>query len=179
MEKSRKYIVLTILVAMVAVAGYLNLNYNQPGDRALTETAGESLGAATMVSGDVEEESEPTATKPDELANAREAKSTARSRAMEMLNTIIKDEATDSESREKASAELVAMADSMEAEGVIEGILKTKGYPDCVVFITNGVATVSVKTDKPLTASDASKIQDVVKSNGKVAGDKITISQIK
>ena len=41
MEKNRKYIVLTILVAMVAVAGYLNLSYNQTGEDYSIETQGE------------------------------------------------------------------------------------------------------------------------------------------
>ena len=172
MEKNRKYIVLTILVAMVAVAGYLNLSYNQTGEDYSIETQGEgNLGEATMVNGE--------AVKPDGLTQAKETKDSARSRAMEMLNTILNDSATDKESREKASYELVTMADNMEAEGVIEGTLKTKGFENCVVFITNGTANIAVKTEKPLTAAEVAKIQDAVKSAGKVAGDKITITQVK
>ncbi len=172
MEKNRKYIVLTILVAMVAVAGYLNLSYNQPGEQNAVETQGSgALGEATLVNG------EPV--KNDGLAQAKETKDSARSRAMEMLNTIINDSATDKESREKASAELISMADNMEAEGVIEGTLKTKGFGECVAFITNGTANIAVKSEKPLAAADVAKIQDAVKSAGKVAGDKITITQVK
>ena len=176
MEKNRKYIVMTILVAMVAVAGYLNLNYNQPADGPDVKTQGEgALGEATLVNGQVE----TLAAQPDELTRARETKDNSRSRAMEMLKTIINDEATDKESREKASAELVTMADNMEAEGVIEGVLKTKGFEDCVVFITNGAANIAIKCEKALSAAEVAKIQDAVKSAGKVAGDKITITQVK
>ncbi len=172
MEKNRKYIVLTILVAMVAVAGYLNLSYNKPGEENALETQGSgALGEATLVNGNVAE--------ADGLAKARETKDSARSRAMEMLNTIINDSATDKDSREKASAELISMADNIEAEGVIEGTLKTKGFENCVVFITNGTANIAVKSEKALTAAQIAKIQDAVKSAGKVAGDKITITQVK
>jgi len=170
MEKNRKYIVLTILVAMVVVAGYLNLSYNDPDNSRALETQGsENIGEATLVNGGV----------ADELVQAKEAKDISRSQAMEMLNAIINDEKTDEESRKKATEELIYMADSMEAEGVIEGILKTKGFEECVVFITNGTANIAIKSSKPLSAADIAKIQDAVKNAGKVAGDKITITQIK
>ena len=155
---------------MVAVAGYLNLSYNSKGEPDAVETHG-ALGEATLVN------SEPV--KTDGLAQAKETKDSARSRAMEMLNAIISDTATDKESKEKASAELISMADNMEAEGVIEGTLKTKGFSECVVFITNGSANIAIKSDKPLSAADVAKIQDAVKSAGKIAGDKITITQVK
>lgn len=96
-----------------------------------------------------------------------------------MLNGIINDSATDKESRDKASAELISIADNMEAEGVIEGTLKTKGFGECVVFITNGTANIAVKSSKAFSAAEVAKIQDAVKSAGKVAGDKITITQVK
>ncbi len=161
MEKSRKYIVLTILVVMVAVAGYLNLSYN-----------GE-VGETTFVN------TSPVSQEKTPLQLAEETKNSERSRAMELLNTIIKDESTDKESREKASSELVSLAENMEKEGIISGILKTKGFTENVVFITSGAATVSVKKDKPLTAAEVAQIQDVVKTNAKTPGDKITISQLK
>ncbi len=174
MEKNRKYIVLTILVAMVAVAGYLNWSYNEPGKMQVTEETA-AYGEATMVNAKVE----TSPAKVDALKEARDSKNTARSKAMEMLNTVINDEATDKTNKEKASAELVAMSSNMEAEGVIEGILKTKGFEDSVVFITNGIATVAVKCEKNLTAAEVAKIQDAVKSNAKVSGEKITITQVK
>lgn len=174
MEKNRKYIVLTILVAMVAVAGYLNISYNNPEAEEAIETQGsETLGEATLVNTEVH------GNKQDELAMAKENKEMSRSKAMELLNNIIKDEKTDGESLKKANEELISMADNMEAEGVIEGVLRTKGFGECVVFITNGTANVAVKSTKPLVAADIAKIQDAVKSAGKVAGDKITITQVK
>ena len=164
MEKKRKYIVLTVLVAMIAVAGYLNLNYNEQ----------DTPGKVTMVS------TTPKNTENSEtLKSAEEAKNVSRSKAMELLNVIIKDEATDKESREKASSELVSIADNMEKEGIISGILKTKGFPLNVVFITDGSTTVTVKTDSSLTAAQVAQIQDIVKANAKTPGDKITISQVR
>lgn len=180
MEQKRKYIVLTILVAMIAVAGYLNWTYN---DSSSGVEVSENIGEATMVNAKAEEKKETSKDsvkkEKDEMKAARETKDTSRSKAMETLNGIINDANIDPENKEKASADLVAMAGNMEAEGVIEGILKTKGYSDCVVFITGGNVTVSVKCEKKLTSSDAAKIQDAVKSNTEINGDKITITQIK
>ena len=180
MEKNRKYIVLTILVAMVAVAGYLNRNYNDGLPVVSEETAAETAGEATMVSAKAEKPKQETkAAESDALKDAKTAKDTSRSRAMELLNSIINDENSGNENREKATAELAQMSKNMEAEGVIEGILKTKGFEKSVVFITNGIATVAVKSDKSLSASDVAKIQDVVKNNGNISGEKITITQVK
>ncbi|MDP4118790.1 MAG: SpoIIIAH-like family protein [Bacillota bacterium] len=173
MEVNRKYIVLTILVAMVVVAGYLNWSYNGTGT--VTEKVSERLGEAKMVSTTVDS----SKAENDALKEARESRSTARSKAMEMLNTVINDENTNRENKDKASTEMISMAKNMESEGLIEGILKTKGFEDSVVFITNGIATISVKCSNNLTASDVAKIQDVVKNNADVSGEKITITQVK
>ena len=175
MERNRKYIVLTILVAMVAVAGYLNRSYNDITPGVAEETSAGAPGEATMVNASVKTEKEET----DVLKEARESKEASRSRAMELLNSIINDEKTDSENKEKATAELTQMSKNMEAEGIIEGILKTKGFDKSVVFITNGIATATVKSDKTLSAADVAKIQDVIKSNGNISGEKITITQVK
>ena len=175
MERNRKYIVLTILVAMVAVAGYLNRSYNDITPDVAEETSAGAPGEATMVNASVKTEKEET----DVLKEARESREASRSRAMELLNSIINDEKTDSENKEKATAELTQMSKNMEAEGIIEGILKTKGFDKSVVFITNGIATATVKSDKTLSAADVAKIQDVIKSNGNISGEKITITQVK
>ena len=175
MERNRKYIVLTILVAMVAVAGYLNKSYNDITPGVAEEASAGAPGEATMVNASVKTEKEET----DVLKEARESREASRSRAMELLNSIINDEKTDSENKEKATAELTQMSKNMEAEGIIEGILKTKGFDKSVVFITNGIATATVKSDKTLSAADVAKIQDVIKSNGNISGEKITITQVK
>ena len=175
MERNRKYIVLTILVAMVAVAGYLNRSYNDITPGVSEETSAGAPGEATMVNASVKTEQ----TETDALKEARESREASRSRAMELLNSIINDDKTDSENKEKATAELTQMAANMEAEGIIEGVLKTKGFDKSVVFITNGIATVAVKSDKSLSAADVAKIQDAIKSNGNISGEKITITQVK
>ena len=113
------------------------------------------------------------------LKSAQESKELARSKAMEMLNTVINDEKTSKENKDKATAELTAMASNMEKEGVAEGMIKTKGFEDCVVFITNDMVSVAVKAESTLAATDIAKIQDAIKSCTNIGADKITITQVK
>ena len=100
MERNRKYIVLTILVAMVAVAGYLNRSYNDITPGVAEETSAGAPGEAKMVNASVKTEKEET----DVLKEARESREASRSRAMELLNSIINDESSDAENKEKADA---------------------------------------------------------------------------
>ena len=158
---------------------YLNWSYNDTGN---TAQVSENIGEATMVDSKKTEEKKETNKEDNDillLSEAKSAKDKGRSKAMELLNNVLENEKSDSNAKENALSELTAMANNMEAEGVIEGILKTKGYEKSVVFITDKVATVAVKTDKPLTGTDVAKIQDIVKSNGSVSGEKITITEVK
>ncbi len=191
----RKQIILVLLVAMVGVAGYLNWAYQRGNDAANSaelavnpdqyETAQRPLGESALVnsdvSGETEEaaETEPTAVEQDVLKQARSDKDLARSKAMETLNNMIASPDTTSENKAQAQNDLNTMATNMEKEGIAEGLLKTKGFADCVVFATSGQINASVKCENPLEAAEVAKIQDVLTSTFGVSVDKVIITEVK
>ena len=64
-------------------------------------------------------------------------------------------------------------------KGICEGILNSKGIGETVVYIAEGNATVTVKTDKEISSENIAKISDVIVSNSSVPADKIKISKVK
>ncbi len=165
----RKQVVITIIFCMILAAGYINWAYQgDGGTQAVSNDETKYLGEAEMVNADAGK---------GPLQAATEAKTTARNKAMELLNEIINNPSTDETTKTSALTQLSQMADNMEKEGVCEGILNSKGMGEMVVYIADGVATVTVKTDAELSSEDVAKISDVILSNTSVAAENIKISK--
>ena len=97
---------------------------------------------------------------------------------MELLNEIVNNPSTNEDSKTSALSQLAQMADNMEKEGICEGILNSKGMGEMVVYIADGVATITVNTDAELTSEQVAKITDVILSNTKVAAENIKINRV-
>ena len=182
MVLKRKQIITAILLVMIAVAGYLNWAYkkddtnvqvNAP-DKTQTEQAGKKLGDSAMVSGQ-----QPVGSTSDVLNSARKEKEAARSKSMELLTAIVSNQKATKEAKDKAGADLTAIAKAIEKEGVIQGIIKTKGFEDSLVFLSDGKANVTVKVKATLSSADVAKLQDIVSENAGITADKIKISEVK
>lgn len=167
----RKQVVLTIIFCMILAAGYINWAYQPEGEsQTVTNEDAEYLGEAEMVNAPAEKSS---------VEVAIEAKTTARNKAMELLNGIVNNPASDEASKTSALEQLAKMADNMEKEGICEGILNSKGMGEMVVYIADDTATVTVKRDAELAGEDVAKISDVILSNTKIAAENIKISKSK
>ena len=165
----RKQVIIAIIFCMVLVAGYINWAY-QPENA--TETAStdksEYLGEAEMVSAKAEKNPAVTAT---------EAKTNARNKAMELLDDIIANPSADEKAKASALEQKTAMAQNMEKESLCEGIINSKGVGEAVVYIADGVATVTVKTEQ-LSEAAVDKITDVILSNTDIPAEKIKVSKM-
>lgn len=165
----RKQVVITIIFCMILAAGYINWAYQADGNSAtVSNDAPEYLGEAEMVNADAGKSKSQQAT---------QAKTTARNKAMELLNDIVNNPSVDEASKTSALSQLAQMADNMEKEGICEGILNSKGMGEMVVYIADGVATVTVDTDAELTSEQVAKISDVILANTKVTTENIKISK--
>lgn len=180
----RKQVVITIIICMVLAAGYINWAYQTNVENASIEgdvTTQAKMGEATMVNATVspnpeaQKSAEPDAT----IKKAKEARDTARNKSIEMLKELVANPSSTKENKDKATAELTAIATAMEKEGICEGILATKGVQEAVVFISNGNISVTVKTVQDLTPADVSKIKDVIITNTGSTADKIKLNGIK
>lgn len=167
----RKQVVITIIFCMILVAGYINWAYQaETNSETVSQDTTKYLGEAEMVNASAEKNSIKVAT---------DAKTTARNKAMELLNDIVNNPSVDEESKKSALKQLAEIADNIEKEGVCEGVLNSKGLGEIVVYIAEGNATVTVKTDKEISSDEIAKISDVIVSNSSVPADKIKISKVK
>lgn len=167
----RKQVVITIIFCMILVAGYINWAYQTDGNsETVSQDSPKYLGEAEMVNAPAEKNAIKVAT---------DTKTTARNKAMELLNDIVNNPSTDEESKKEALKQLAEMADNIEKEGICEGILNSKGLGEVVVYIAEGKATVTVKTEEDISSENIAKISDIIVSNTSVPADKIKISKAK
>ena len=158
--------ILSGLLVMIAVAGYINWQYTaMPSEE-------ESVPTAVV---------EETAAKPQTeenpyFANARMDRENVRSQSADMYRQILEDPASSADTRKEAEDSLNAIAKAKENEGIIEGILKAKGFSDAVVYITDDVSVV-VKSEELLPAQVA-QIRDAVIETAKVRADQIRVMNV-
>lgn len=175
----RKQVVIVALIAMIAVAGYLNWAYTDyTGEEGTEELAAAAqqkklLGEAQLVdSTNVVQEAEE-----DFFAQARMEREVGRSQTVETLSEIIASETADEAARAEAQSEVTRIALRSEQEVTIESLIRAKGFADAVVYINQDMVSVIVKT-AGLSGDDAAKIQEIVCEQAGVTADKIKIVEV-
>lgn len=97
-----------------------------------------------------------------------------REKTIERFDEIINNNKIDEESRKGAVNKKLKVIDVINKEKIIESLIKSKGYEDTVVFITDERVYVTVQIDE-LTQPDIAKILDIVTSETKYSIDNIKI----
>lgn len=165
----RKQIVIVSLAVLIAVAGYLNWSYNSQND--IEEMSKNNLGEVQLVSGDAQVED-------NFFVEARLDREVSRSKAVETLQTVIKDEKTEQVSKERAEQEVINMAKVTDNENTVESLVKAKGFEDAVVYITDGKVNALVKANG-MTSIDAAKIQEIITSVTGITAENVKIVEVK
>ncbi len=158
----RKQVLLVGIAALVAVAGYLNFSY---GDS--TPTDADTLGEVKLVSSDAAE-------KGDFFSEARLEKEIERSQSVASLQGIARDASTSETARAAAEAEVVNLARLSETESSIETMIRAKGFPDAVIYISGDKVTAIVKAEK-LESADVAKIVEVITAQTGIPAANINI----
>jgi len=156
MKKTRWIIVAVSVAVMLAV--YLNWKFvNSGGDYILAsdtdETYVKTLGGTAYVSNE-----------SSYFDNARYSRTKNRSDAVAVLNNLVSNDDADSDTRKIAAETIAKYAELTEKEASVENLIKSKGYGDCVVFLTEDTASVVVET-LGLEPFEAAQIMDLVASS--------------
>ena len=85
----------------------------------------------------------------------------SRDEALEVLQSVVDDDSATATAKEEALAEINRMARTMEAESNIETLIVAKGFSECVAVISEGGASIVVRTDG-LQAAQISQINEIV-----------------
>lgn len=142
LSKKKKIFVLVGMVALLAAAACLNIFLNRTSDKA---DAG-SDGVTTYGSF---------------FETYRADRQTTRGQTMLYYDAIIANEASSAEAVADAEAAKLELAQNMEIELVIEGLIKSLGFEDAVVTNTTENINVIVKSAE-LTSEEAAQILDIV-----------------
>ena len=97
----------------------------------------------------------------------------AQVREIEMLqlNAVAADEGADSDVRNEARRELVALSRYMEMENTIEGILSIRGFQGCCATVHSDSVNVVVKRESLSLEESAMILELVMRETGQTAGN--------
>ena len=185
MKVNKKQLVMLGLSLVVCAAVYLNWRFIQSDNKApeaetstdqlenITEqeSNGKTLGEAQYVSSTVTNINEY-------FTGSRLTRQQSKDKAIELLESVVNNQSSSTESIEKASAEIAEIASQTELEGTIESLIKAKGFDDCVVFLSSNIANVVVPSDG-LTAQQAAQINEIVVSQSDIPAHNVKIIEIK
>ncbi len=162
----RRQVTLLSLVVLIAVAGYINLTQK---DEEVVPASGGAVITDTP---------QQTAQPDDYFSLSRYERDKSRSAAMAVYREVVSNKDSGKEAKDAAQASLTAAAAAMEAETVIEGLIRAKGFEEALVYINADSASVVVKTIG-LTPAQAAQIKDLVKENANISAEKTKIIEIK
>lgn len=182
----KKQALMLTLVAALGVAVYLNYYFSDHGISVENKNPSGNLGEAIFVEdqGDTEAEDKEDQSsvtvggKVNYFEQARKNRQEVREEAMELIKDIAADIATDKTAAEKAAEKVTALATAMDREVKMEGLIKAKGFEDCVVFIDGENCSVVVKGDT-LTGAQTIQLTEIVTGQSDISAQNIHIMAVK
>lgn len=113
--------------------------------------------------------------------SARLTRSKARDEALDTLKKSLKDAGLTKEEKDALTAEPSARISNITLETKLETLIKSKGFPDCVVNLEGSKANVTVMTENDaLTAEEVTRVRDALLSQCKgLTAQDITIVEVK
>jgi len=181
----RKQLVLSVLTLILGVAVYLNYVLGggrgliaadpaQPVQGQVQQAAERSedpagYGTAEMVSAQPE--------KADYFAQARLDKQTSRDNAVQTLQSIIGGGDLSRDEMVTNAIDAVSISRLIERENVIESLILSQGFADCVVYLDGTSAKVVVESEG-LTPAQAAAIKEIIVSEADVPAEGIRIFEV-
>ena len=154
LSKKKKIFILFGMVVLLVVTGCLNMFLSSPDEELQTT----NYSSASL------------------LTSYRASKLETRNSMIELYDSIIAT-STDSEQIKQTNALISALADRMEEETVLEGMIMASGYEDVVVTNSDGAYSVMVKSSN-FTSDDAAKILSILVKETGVSATQVKISSV-
>lgn len=166
----RRNLIIISCVMLVAIAVGVNCivlaGRNTEVDVGATGEGGDSEGA--NASGDDMVDSY--------FAASQLSRQKARDEALEVLKSVVEDDAVDDEAKAVALADIARMAKDMENEANVESLVMSKGFERCVAVISgSGISLVVDTSDEPLNAAQIAQINTIVYEQTGITPDKTVI----
>jgi stage III sporulation protein AH len=156
-DKKKTWIAVIALLLLLIAAFYVNYRLNAAKDENEPTVAGEEDGNILINP----EGSETVSAGTEYFMAVREQRDELRNQEFTILESMINDPNSDSESQANAQAQKLELVANMEKEFTIESILKAKGFKDSAVFFHAGSVNVIVDSET-LTEEQVAQILDIV-----------------
>ena len=173
----KKGAVYGVIAVMLSLAVYLNWSYVETPDELIVanqaSAQGDDLLSYTDASGT--DTAAEVVAGSDYFAQSRLSREKARDEAISILKDSLQSDSASEDAKQVAAEQISVYADHSVAEARIESLIKAKGYPEAVVFLSDDGVNVIVKPKADsLESADAAMIQDIVTSE-----TEYSVSQIK
>ena len=155
LSKKKKIIILSAMVALLLVTGYVNVALNSSLSSSVTETNASATTASFYTT----------------YRTEREA---TRTQEIQFYDSISASASSSDSAKEEAEANKLALITQMEKELVTEGIIRGKGFEDAIVTTSSSNVNVFVKSEE-LTSVEVAQITSIVTEQLSVDIDKIII----
>ena len=154
-SKKKKIIILSVMVALLLVTGYVNVALNS------------SLSSGTT-------QTNSTAVNANFYTTYRNERESTRTQEIQFYDSIIASATSSADAKKEAEINKMALISLMEKELVTEGIIRGKGFEDAIVTSSESNVNVFVKCAE-LTSAEVAQISSVVTEQLNVALDKVII----
>ena len=155
LSKKKKIIILSVMVALLLVTGYVNVALNSSLSSSSTATNSTAVSANFYVT----------------YRTEREA---TRTQEIQFYDSIIASASSSADAKIEAEKNKMMLISQMEKELVTEGIIRGKGFEDAIVTSSNTNVNVFVKSAE-LTSAEVAQISSVVTEQLGVEIDRIVI----
>ena len=152
MKKRTKIIIIAVMVLLLGVTGYLNV----------------------MLNNSVSKEKEQTTTTASYFSTYRSTRESTRDQEMLYYDAIIANDTSSTDAVKNAEDAKLKLIKQMETELVVEGLIKAKGFNDCIISISDANVNAVIKAKK-LTKTEAAQIVAVIQSQLKASIENIKI----
>ena len=189
MKIGKRQIVLASLVLALGAAVYLNWQFSD-NDVLKTNTQN-TIGQARFVSNQSDESvsggksegekaqsgSEGDKSAEEYFSQVRTERQKAQDEAVDMAKELIEKTADDDSLKSEAIASATKIADVYQQQTNIEGLIKAKGYSECVAFIQNGECSIVLKKSEMKDDTNL-VIKDIVSGQSGIEAGRIKITGV-
>lgn len=179
----RKQLVLSALTLVLGAAVYLNYALSGGAGLMPAELLKDSVTAGTPAEADdlagygTAEMVSATPTQADYFAQARLDKQNSRDYAVQTLQSIIGGGDLSNDEMVTNAIDAVSLSKQMKSESVIESLILSQGFADCVVYLDGETAKIVVESDG-LAPAQAAAIKEIVLTESDVPAEGIRIFEV-
>ncbi|MBQ3417711.1 MAG: SpoIIIAH-like family protein [Ruminococcus sp.] len=182
MKIKKRHVVLAAMILALGAAVYLNWQYADAGS--LIAPTAKELGEVTYVNAEAEatsDEAEAVSKEQSDsasyFAQAKIERQQSQDNAVDLAKEVLTLSDSSDDAKSEAAEQLGDLEERFLAQSNIEGVLKAKGFSECLCFISDDGCSVAVKASE-LKDNSPLIIKDAVLSQYEMDFNDITIVEV-